>query len=232
MRNKLKQLLDPTLFRFLLVGVVNTAVGYGIMFGLYNLAGLHTWGTWAMDLLRGQLFGGQCGQLLSQQALHLPQSGARSRRGAPLRGEHHRMLGPGLRSGQAVHGLAAVRNRVESTAPGQPVHAGGLRPVRSAQLLRPTLFRLPQPVDQASKESPPSAPFGCFLNPALFPARWAFFLSLQPLVVKLYPTFGCAAGPFLLSFSLRKGHGPAPVCPRADANRRSFPWNFNSGSMS
>ena len=44
MRNKLKQLLDPTLFRFLLVGVVNTAVGYGIMFGLYNLAGLHTWG--------------------------------------------------------------------------------------------------------------------------------------------------------------------------------------------
>ena len=44
MKNKLKQLLDPTLFRFLLVGVVNTAVGYGIMFGLYNLAGLHTWG--------------------------------------------------------------------------------------------------------------------------------------------------------------------------------------------
>ena len=44
MRNKLKQLLDPTLFRFLLVGVVNTAVGYGIMFGLYTLAGLHTWG--------------------------------------------------------------------------------------------------------------------------------------------------------------------------------------------
>lgn len=44
MTDKLKQLFDPTLFRFLLVGVINTLVGYGVMFGLYNLAGLHAWG--------------------------------------------------------------------------------------------------------------------------------------------------------------------------------------------
>ena len=44
MKDKLRALLDPTLFRFILVGLVNTAVGYGVMFGLYNLAGLHTWG--------------------------------------------------------------------------------------------------------------------------------------------------------------------------------------------
>ena len=44
MRDKLRTLLDPTLFRFILVGLINTAVGYGVMFGLYNLAGLHTWG--------------------------------------------------------------------------------------------------------------------------------------------------------------------------------------------
>ena len=44
MRDKLRSLLDPTLFRFILVGLVNTAVGYGVMFGLYNLAGLHAWG--------------------------------------------------------------------------------------------------------------------------------------------------------------------------------------------
>ncbi len=44
MRDKLRALLDPTLFRFILVGLINTAVGYGVMFGLYNLAGLHTWG--------------------------------------------------------------------------------------------------------------------------------------------------------------------------------------------
>lgn len=44
MMEKLKQLLGPTFFRFILVGIVNTLVGYGVMFGLYNLAGLHTWG--------------------------------------------------------------------------------------------------------------------------------------------------------------------------------------------
>ena len=44
MTDKLKKLLDPTFFRFILVGVINTLVGYGVMFGLYNLAGLHAWG--------------------------------------------------------------------------------------------------------------------------------------------------------------------------------------------
>ena len=44
MMDKLKQIFDPTFFRFILVGCVNTLVGYGVMFGLYNLAGLHTWG--------------------------------------------------------------------------------------------------------------------------------------------------------------------------------------------
>ena len=42
--DKLKKLFDPTMFRFLLVGVANTLVGCGVMFGLYNLAGLHAWG--------------------------------------------------------------------------------------------------------------------------------------------------------------------------------------------
>ena len=45
MGNLLKKIFDPTFFRFILVGIVNTAVGYGVMFGLWNLAGLHTWGT-------------------------------------------------------------------------------------------------------------------------------------------------------------------------------------------
>ena len=42
--DQLRKLFDPTFFRFLAVGVVNTLVGYGVMFGLYNLAGLHAWG--------------------------------------------------------------------------------------------------------------------------------------------------------------------------------------------
>lgn len=44
MRELMKKIFDPTLLRFLLVGVVNTLVGMGVMFGLYNLAGLHRWG--------------------------------------------------------------------------------------------------------------------------------------------------------------------------------------------
>ena len=40
----LKKIVDPTFIRFLMVGVINTLVGTAVMFGLYNLAGLHTWG--------------------------------------------------------------------------------------------------------------------------------------------------------------------------------------------
>ena len=44
MLKKLRKLFDPTFFRFILVGVVNTLVGTAVMFGLYNLAGLHRLG--------------------------------------------------------------------------------------------------------------------------------------------------------------------------------------------
>ena len=37
------KLLDKTMLRFLLVGLVNTAVGCGTMFLLYNLAGCSYW---------------------------------------------------------------------------------------------------------------------------------------------------------------------------------------------
>lgn len=40
----LKKIFDPTFFRFLAVGVVNTLVGTAVMFGLYNWVGLHLWG--------------------------------------------------------------------------------------------------------------------------------------------------------------------------------------------
>jgi len=44
MWEKIKSLFDAKLWKFLLVGVANTLVGTGVMFGLYNLAGLHRWG--------------------------------------------------------------------------------------------------------------------------------------------------------------------------------------------
>ena len=44
MTEKLTRFFDSSFFRFLIVGCINTLVGYGVMFGLYNLAGLHRWG--------------------------------------------------------------------------------------------------------------------------------------------------------------------------------------------
>lgn len=40
---KLLSLMDAKLWKFLLVGVINTLVGSAIMFGLYNLAGVPYW---------------------------------------------------------------------------------------------------------------------------------------------------------------------------------------------
>lgn len=40
---KLLSLVDAKLLRFIIVGVINTLVGMGIMFGLYNLAGASYW---------------------------------------------------------------------------------------------------------------------------------------------------------------------------------------------
>lgn len=39
-----QRILNSSFFRFLIVGVINTMVGTAVMFGLYNLAGLHEWG--------------------------------------------------------------------------------------------------------------------------------------------------------------------------------------------
>ena len=40
---RLRELADVRLWKFLLVGVINTLVGSAIMFGLYNLAGAGYW---------------------------------------------------------------------------------------------------------------------------------------------------------------------------------------------
>lgn len=40
---KILQLMDEKLWRFILVGIINTVVGTAIMFGLYNLAGVSYW---------------------------------------------------------------------------------------------------------------------------------------------------------------------------------------------
>lgn len=47
------KLIDKTFLKFLLVGVINTLVGTGTMFALYNLAGLSYWICSAANYLVG-----------------------------------------------------------------------------------------------------------------------------------------------------------------------------------
>lgn len=49
----MKRFIDSTVFRFLLVGIINTLVGCGTMFLLYNLAGCSYWLSSAANYLVG-----------------------------------------------------------------------------------------------------------------------------------------------------------------------------------
>ena len=49
----MKKFFDPSMLRFLMVGVVNTLVGAGIMFLLYNLAGCSYWLSSAANYIVG-----------------------------------------------------------------------------------------------------------------------------------------------------------------------------------
>ena len=49
----MEKFFDPSMLRFLLVGVVNTLVGAGIMFLLYNLAGCSYWLSSAANYIVG-----------------------------------------------------------------------------------------------------------------------------------------------------------------------------------
>lgn len=51
----MKKLFDKTLWKFLLVGVVNTLVGTGVMFLLYNLAGCSYWVSSAANYIVGSV---------------------------------------------------------------------------------------------------------------------------------------------------------------------------------
>ena len=52
---KILSLLDPTFWRFIIVGVINTLFGTAIMFGLYNLAGCGYWFSSAMNYICGSI---------------------------------------------------------------------------------------------------------------------------------------------------------------------------------
>lgn len=51
----MKKLIDPTMIKFLIVGVVNTLVGCGTMFLLYNLANCSYWFSSATNYVVGSI---------------------------------------------------------------------------------------------------------------------------------------------------------------------------------
>lgn len=55
MIKKLFSLVDITMLKFLLVGVLNTAVGTAIMFAAYNLVGLSYWISSALNYVFGSV---------------------------------------------------------------------------------------------------------------------------------------------------------------------------------
>ena len=55
MKKLLDKFLDATFLRFIAVGVVNTLVGTGVMYGLYNLAHCGYWFSSAMNYVVGSV---------------------------------------------------------------------------------------------------------------------------------------------------------------------------------
>lgn len=55
MMNKIKKYFDITTIKFLMVGVINTLVGTGVMFVFYNLFGLSYWISSASNYIVGSI---------------------------------------------------------------------------------------------------------------------------------------------------------------------------------
>ena len=55
MKDKIKNILDITFWKFVLVGIVNTLVGTGVMFAAYNLLHLSYWLSSASNYVVGSV---------------------------------------------------------------------------------------------------------------------------------------------------------------------------------
>ena len=124
-----KKWIDGTVPRFLLVGVINTLVGCGAMFLLYNLA-----------VLSGELSAGWYRELFPQQVFYVPEKGVVLGAGGALRRQCGGVLAVGLRPCKAPG--AAAAGGAESVASGERGHAGGHVPVHGIELSGPAFFRL------------------------------------------------------------------------------------------
>ena len=55
MKDKIKNMLDITFWKFVMVGVINTLVGTGVMFAVYNLLHLSYWVSSASNYVVGSI---------------------------------------------------------------------------------------------------------------------------------------------------------------------------------
>ena len=55
MKDKIKNMLDITFWKFIMVGVINTLVGTGVMFAAYNLLHLSYWVSSASNYVVGSI---------------------------------------------------------------------------------------------------------------------------------------------------------------------------------
>lgn len=55
MKNKLKKIFDGTFYKFIIVGIINTVFGTGIMFICYNLIHLNYWISSASNYIFGSI---------------------------------------------------------------------------------------------------------------------------------------------------------------------------------
>lgn len=133
MKEKLRMLFDEKLWKFLLVGVLNTLVGNGLMFLLYNLAGFSYWPATGLSYALASVMSYFLNRYFTFQI-----SGQRLGDGPALRAEYCRVLRPCLWPCQAAR--AADLLRPAEKMGGESGHAGGNGPLCGVQLLRPALF--------------------------------------------------------------------------------------------
>ena len=142
-RMKMAKFLDEKAWKFAVVGVVNTVVGSGIMFGLYNLAGCSYWVSSAANYFLTSIL---------SYFLHISVQRRSCRKRAALCGEYRNLLFCRLRAGKAICGFFAEGRFRDST--GKCFHAGRNVSVRGSQLSGTAAVRVSKTTGQLTASRP------------------------------------------------------------------------------
>ena len=130
-----KKLIDKSIPRFLMVGVLNTLVGAGVMFLLFNLAG---WAYWTASAAN-YVVGGVLSYFLNKHFTF--QNKERGWARWQIRPDGSGVLAHCLRRGQASGAVGPLR--AEREDPGECGPAGGHGALHRSELLRTAVFCIP-----------------------------------------------------------------------------------------